>query len=565
MKEVLKSISRTLALLVLFLHQMVYASGKLFVCKEEMGTVDLKEYAHLAVIDDISDLSQKFLTKQAKFAPFQLSSISGNHAGHVLKLSILNPGSEDVIIYTSSFFIDKVRVFEYDTTSGLFQEQNSVNGYLIPPQERTVYYSQSSIVPIYLQARSSKTYYIVTESHTQRGRNVSRASFKMGFIGYDQRTFHKVYDTLGFVNIFMVGVVTILILYNLLISIGLKDDSMIYLVFYNFCFFCWVFLFGGMVIRFNLTEDLNFERTLRYLVPNTLLPIGYCLLFYSFLKLRKNFRFLGAILIGATVLHSVFNILNIFIDHNALIQFIQILAPIIYSSALLASFLSFLKQSSLSGYFLVGSILMIIGLGVQIYGYSSPNLNYLYGHIFIEIVIFLEIVVFSIAVTNKLWLIKKRSIELAAEKSSIQNELERKNRELISFTTQQIVQNDRLDKVRTKLSKNGSVDPISLKEFTKEIDKMKNFDHNWEGFRFQFENVNPSFFKILSRKHPTLTPNESRLCALLKLGLKRKEIAGVLGVSIRAVDKALERLKKKLELSPEIRLFDYVNSKGAFE
>lgn len=536
------------------------AQTKTLVYAQELGTVDLKEYGYLAAFDSISQVSRHFLTEEAEFVPFELKYITRSNDCYALKVNIHNPLNESADIYTSSFFNDRVYVYEYDKVTGSFKEQKSLNGYLIPPEDRTVYYSQSSIVSIHLEANSNKTYFLIAENRTKQGKNVARASFKMGFLGYDLHTYRALYDLLSFVNIFMLGIVTILILYNLLIAIWLKDESMGYLVFYNFCYFCWIFFFGGMVIKFNLTDDLYFERNLRYLIPNTFLPLGYGLLFYKFLNLKNNFRFLGQILIVSAILHSILNFSSVFTDYEAVVQMVQILAPVIYISATLGSVLSYLKKHPFSEYFLVGSILMIIGVAVIIYGFSSPNLNYIYGHIFIEVTIFFEIIVFSIAVTNKVWLIKKQSVELAAEKGIILNELEKKNRQLVSFTTQQIEQNDALDKIKSKLSVKAAHTSISVKDFIREIDRVKSFDHNWDAFKVQFDNVNPNFFTILSRDHPKLTSNENRLCALLKMGLRRKEIAGVLGVSVRAVDKALERLKKKLNLNSEIRLPDYINT-----
>jgi DNA-binding CsgD family transcriptional regulator len=65
------------------------------------------------------------------------------------------------------------------------------------------------------------------------------------------------------------------------------------------------------------------------------------------------------------------------------------------------------------------------------------------------------------------------------------------------------------------------------------------------------------------RDFPTLTLNERRLCAFLKLQMTTKEIASLTGQSIRAVELARTRLRKKLQLTnSEINLYDFILNYG---
>ena len=73
-----------------------------------------------------------------------------------------------------------------------------------------------------------------------------------------------------------------------------------------------------------------------------------------------------------------------------------------------------------------------------------------------------------------------------------------------------------------------------------------------------FETVHPEFFKNLKIKHPNITSNELRLCAYLLMNLNNKEIALLLYISNDAVQKAKYRLKKKLSLTSEDKLLDYL-------
>jgi hypothetical protein len=72
-------------------------------------------------------------------------------------------------------------------------------------------------------------------------------------------------------------------------------------------------------------------------------------------------------------------------------------------------------------------------------------------------------------------------------------------------------------------------------------------DDDWQQFKLLFEQVYPDFLKNLHEKYQDLSPAETRLLVLLKLNIKSKEMAYMLGVSIESLRKARYRLRKKLE------------------
>jgi tetratricopeptide (TPR) repeat protein len=84
--------------------------------------------------------------------------------------------------------------------------------------------------------------------------------------------------------------------------------------------------------------------------------------------------------------------------------------------------------------------------------------------------------------------------------------------------------------------------------------KIKKLNSNlegegWRDFEIRFQNVYPDFFKRLNHSFPGLTPNERRLCAFLLLDMNTKEIVNITGQSIRAIEIARARLRKKLNLT----------------
>jgi tetratricopeptide (TPR) repeat protein len=68
-------------------------------------------------------------------------------------------------------------------------------------------------------------------------------------------------------------------------------------------------------------------------------------------------------------------------------------------------------------------------------------------------------------------------------------------------------------------------------------------------FEYYFEGLYIGFFEKIQSHFPNLTANERRLCAFLKLQMNSKEIASVTGQSVRAVEIARTRLRKKLGIT----------------
>ena len=66
------------------------------------------------------------------------------------------------------------------------------------------------------------------------------------------------------------------------------------------------------------------------------------------------------------------------------------------------------------------------------------------------------------------------------------------------------------------------------------------------------------FAKILKDYKPDLSNYELKLCALIRLNLNMKEMATILGISAESVKTARYRLRKKLALSREENLIDFI-------
>lgn len=76
----------------------------------------------------------------------------------------------------------------------------------------------------------------------------------------------------------------------------------------------------------------------------------------------------------------------------------------------------------------------------------------------------------------------------------------------------------------------------------------------------EIQSLNKEFLKQLKSKHPVLTKTDLEVCSYIKIGLSRKEVAKIRDTSIEAIKSTRFRLKKKLELSKEIKLDFYIQS-----
>lgn len=83
---------------------------------------------------------------------------------------------------------------------------------------------------------------------------------------------------------------------------------------------------------------------------------------------------------------------------------------------------------------------------------------------------------------------------------------------------------------------------------------------NWDKIDHLFEYVYGSFNEKLNRLYPTLTNNERKICAFLKLNMSNKEISHITFQSDEALKKARLRLRQKLGIERETNLVSFLQN-----
>jgi DNA-binding CsgD family transcriptional regulator len=83
-------------------------------------------------------------------------------------------------------------------------------------------------------------------------------------------------------------------------------------------------------------------------------------------------------------------------------------------------------------------------------------------------------------------------------------------------------------------------------------------DDNWEKFSENFNLVYDNFMQKITAVYPDLKRNDLKLCAYLRMGLSSKEMASLLNTSVRSVETARYRLRKKLNMDSGENLLNFI-------
>lgn len=150
---------------------------------------------------------------------------------------------------------------------------------------------------------------------------------------------------------------------------------------------------------------------------------------------------------------------------------------------------------------------------------------------------------------------KERISHILNEK--LHNEIENKNRELAISTMSILKKNKFLSSLKSQLNLIPEKDK-RIKLVLREIDNNINSEDDWKFFEDAFNNADKDFLNRIKAKHDSLTNNDLRLCAYLRLNLSSKEIAPLLNISVKSVEMKRYRIRKKLDLPHQDNLTDYI-------
>lgn len=156
---------------------------------------------------------------------------------------------------------------------------------------------------------------------------------------------------------------------------------------------------------------------------------------------------------------------------------------------------------------------------------------------------------------------EKEIVKLRNEK--LEADIAFKNTELASTAMHLVQKGELLGNIKEEMSRikknaNGHAAPDEFKKIMRILSEENKMDKDWEQFAQHFDHVHSDFLSHIKATFPTLSPHELKLCAYLRMNLSSKEIAQLESISVRGVEIGRYRLRKKLKISTETNLFDFL-------
>jgi len=162
---------------------------------------------------------------------------------------------------------------------------------------------------------------------------------------------------------------------------------------------------------------------------------------------------------------------------------------------------------------------------------------------------------------HELALKQKELQELKEEQ--IKSELNHLNSLLAASTMNLVVKNEFMETIKEEIREAKVTDKVedkqrALERIIKEIDTTLKVQEDWKQFEHHFDQVHGDFLKRLTNEFKDLTPGEQKLCAFLRLNMDTKEIANLMTISLRGVEVARYRLRKKFGLGTYQNLSKFI-------
>ena len=150
------------------------------------------------------------------------------------------------------------------------------------------------------------------------------------------------------------------------------------------------------------------------------------------------------------------------------------------------------------------------------------------------------------------------------QEENLKQQLEIKAKQLTSYTLHVIRKNKLLEDLNAQLEAMAKDDKRDqkrqIKQLSDQISLSLNDDQHWDEFRAIFEQVHQSFFNRLQQQSDSLTSNDLRLLALIKMNHTSADIATLLGISQDSLRVLRHRVRKKLNLTQSDNFSAYIQS-----
>jgi len=152
---------------------------------------------------------------------------------------------------------------------------------------------------------------------------------------------------------------------------------------------------------------------------------------------------------------------------------------------------------------------------------------------------------------------------IALQNKSLEAEIQFKNKELATIAMHLVERGGILLNIKQALLAviQKTKIPDAQHEFKSVFRTLNEIEKNaddWNHFAIYFDEVHNDFLTILKSRFPDLSSTDLKLCAYLRLNLSSKEIAQLMNISLKGVEISRYRMRKKLNLTTEVNLYDFL-------
>lgn len=275
--------------------------------------------------------------------------------------------------------------------------------------------------------------------------------------------------------------------------------------------------------------------------------LSYCIILVLFrFQLQQLAKHL---FLSTTVLQIAY--LGLYSGVNTLFYFISIFAvPLVFSSIRIR-FVYFVAFISVFGIYVYNHFFeRITNLSLE----YSVEAKYICFYLVVFVLSFPTIHMFR----KKIFSVKK---QLDITNTMLLQEVEEKNKLLIEKACS-LTENGELIKYYQERLENIKSEGIVCKAIEKLLGDISEFSQIdvWEEFDEYFNDLYPDFEKRLLLAAESLTRYEIRICLLIKLGLASKDICRMMRKTVKSIEVARTRIRKKMMLDRSESLFSFLDA-----
>jgi serine phosphatase RsbU (regulator of sigma subunit) len=403
---------------------------------------------------DLSNVSKQ------ETKPLSFKDIDKNKTIHWLKLVLYNPLEENQDFYISVGFIDEVTAYLL-LPSGNFQEKKV--GSLTPLAEREVKIGSSPFLKFNILPQKTQIIYLKLHSQTELSAQDVRYSLKRWFKGYTEEGFRNLYEQRSYKN-FLYGALIMMLLYNLIVYITLKEKEHLYYVLYNFFIFLYLFSNSGYILEFVLFDYPRIDLGI-WLISGA--GTLFCFLLFGKHYLQTQifvplWHQIIKALQGVSLLIALLFLLR-FWNIGMILNMIAL--PVSLLTILIAAIVCYQRGYKIAKYFIIANFIFVISFTLYSLEVLAIINNVKYLDILVLIGITIKLAIFSYSLAERvrnsrlaiLKQEKEKQILIEKQKQELEQKVEERTQALLQSNQALLQQQQQIERQKDEISYQKSV------------------------------------------------------------------------------------------------------------